>query len=293
MSPTFRFFRIALAAAFASTIIGACGAAPAAPSSSNTPPDSTPSPATGDFFDSTGARISYVVDRPSGNGPFPGIVIGHEGGVVTKGDLAVQAAALTQQGFIVLRYDKRGTGFSTGTFEEVTTENSVQRIGLLAADMAAAVQTLKTVSGVNTAKIGLVGVSQAGWVMPLAATLSSDVKFIAAVVGPAVPVGPLYYYAGQATDPSKDFNTLSALLAAYNGATGFDPRPSLQQLSIPMLYLMATGDRVVPTRESVAFLNTLTAAGKPVTVIQYAGGHELRETTNFAADLFAWLALRK
>jgi dienelactone hydrolase len=293
MSHRFHSFRIALAAAFVSMVLGACGAAPAAPAASDTPTTTTPSPATGDFFDSTGARISYLIDRPTGSGPFPAIVIGHEGGFVTKGDLAVQAAALTQQGFIVLRYDKRGTGFSTGTFVEVTTENSVQRIGLLAADMAAAVQTLKGISGVNPAKIGLVGVSQAGWIMPLAATLSGDVKFIAVVVGPAVAVGPLYYYAGQATDSSKDSNTLSALLASYTGATGFDPRPSLQQLSIPMIYLMATGDRVVPTRESVAFLNTLIAAGKPISVIEYPGGHELRETTRFSPDLFAWLSLRK
>ncbi len=252
----------------------------------------TPAPA-GDFFESSVARLSYVIDRPTGAGPLPGIVMGHEGGMVTKDQLASMSATLVRRGFAVLRYDKRGTGSSTGGFTEVTPENSVTQIGLLAADMAAAVRTLKAAAGADSNRIGLVGASQAGWVMPLAASQSPDVKFIAAVVGPTVAVGPLYYYAGQATDPAKSFDALSQLLPAYRGTTGFDPRPSLQALSIPMLYQMATSDRVVPTRESIAVLNTLTSAGKPITVKQYAGGHELRETQRFVADLLTWLDARK
>lgn len=289
MTLTSPVIRIAAALTMACGVVAACGSSPAAPTS----PAATTTTTTVGFFDSSGAQMSYAVDRPAGSGPFAGIVLGQEGGVITKDQLAVAGASLAAQGFIVMRYDKRGTGLSTGDFQEVTTENSVQRIGLLAADMIAAVQTLKGISGVNPAKIGLVGGSQAGWVMPLAASQSSDVKFIAAIVGPTVAVGPLYYYAAQAADPSKDFNTLSTLIAAYGGATGFDPRPSLQSLSIPMLYLMATSDRVVPTRESVAILNALITAGKPITIQQYAGGHELREGTVFGADLTAWLALRK
>lgn len=281
--------RLASILTLATLALGACGSSPSAPTASA---NGTTISAEA-FFDSTGARLSYVVDRPSGNGPFPGIVLGHEGGPVTKAALATAAAALAQQGFAVLRFDKRGTGASTGTFVEVTTENSVERIGLLAADMVAAVQTLKGLSGVNSSKIGLVGASQAGWVMPLAASQTTDVKFMAAIVGPTVAVGPLYYYAAQAADASKDFNALSTLLAAYTGPAGYDPRPSLNSLNIPMLYQMATSDRVVPTRESVTVLNALAASGKSVAVQQFSGGHELREGIVFTNDLFAWLALRK
>ncbi len=288
-------FAIVFACCSASLIVAACGGSasptvPTVPSTSDPTPTPTP---TGDFFESSGARLSYVIDRPTGTGPVPGIVMGHEGGVVTKDQLAGMSATLVQRGFAVLRYDKRGTGFSTGGFNEVTTENSVAQIGLLAADMVAAVRTLKSAAGVDPNRIGFFGVSQAGWVMPLAASQTTDVKFIAAVVGPTVAVGPLYYYAGQATDPAKTFDALSQLLAAYGGATGYDPRPSLQALSIPMLYQMATTDRVVPTRESIAVLNTLIAAGKPITVMQYPGGHELRETQTFVADLLTWLDARK
>src|SRR6185295_4128752 len=74
-------------------------------------PGPTPSPQ-GLFFDSAGARLRYVIDRPAGTGPFPGIVLVHEGGPVVKASLATLSASLTQRGFVVLRYDKRGVGLS-------------------------------------------------------------------------------------------------------------------------------------------------------------------------------------
>jgi uncharacterized protein len=243
---------------------------------------------TGLFFDNAGARLSYVVDRPSGAGPFPGIVLVHEGGQVVKGSLAGLAATLVQHGFVVLRYDKRGVGQSTGTFEEVSTDNSERVIALLASDVVAAVRTLRAQAGVDGARVGLVGASQAGWVMPLAAS-QIDVRFFAAVVGPAVAVGPLYYYAGLAGSAAYTLDDLSQLLAAYTGPTGFDPAPVLQSLNIPAFWQMATDDRTVPTRESVAIVNGLTAAGKPYVTKLYPGGHELRNSTTYVPDLLAWL----
>jgi len=294
MTRSLLFTRLLPASALATTFLYACGAAPAAPQTTTPPAVTTTPVVSGTFFESGGIRLSYTIDRPTvGTGPFPGIVLGHEGGVVTKDELFGSAMHLVAEGFVVLRYDKRGTGFSSGEFAEVSPENSVERIGLLAADMAAAVQTLKAAPGVDPARIGLFGVSQAGWVMPLAATLSPDVKFVAAVVGPTIEVGPLYYFAGLATDASKSFEQLSALIPGYTGVKGYNPRAALDALSIPMLYQMGTTDRVVPYRESAAVLNELIAAGKPITLKSYPNGHELRELPTFEPDLHAWLALRK
>lgn len=293
MTRSLLFARFLPATALATILVCACGAAPAAPQTTTPPAVTPPTVASGDFFESAGIRLSYTIDRPAGTGPFPGIVMGHEGGVVTKNELFGAAASLVAEGFVVLRYDKRGTGFSSGEFAEVSPENSVERVGLLAADMAAAVRTLKAASGVDPTRIGLYGISQAGWVMPLAATLSPDVKFVAAVVGPTIEVGPLYYFAGLATDPSKSFEALSALIPSYAGVKGYNPRAALDALSIPMLYQMGTTDRVVPYRECADVLTALIASGKPITLKSYPNGHELRELTSFVPDLNAWLALRK
>lgn len=248
-----------------------------------------PSQQTGTFFENAGARLSYEIDRPSGSGLAPGIVLVHEGGAVTKNDLAAFSASLTQRGFVVLRYDKRGVGQSTGAFEEVSVANSDRVIALLAGDVVAAVQTLRQATGVDASRVGLVGASQAGWVMPVAASQLGNVRFLAAVVGPTVAVGPLYYFSEQAQDGTRTLDQLSQVLAAYTGPAGFDPGPVLQSLNLPAFWLMASDDRVVPTRESVTVINGLIAAGKPYRVTQYSGGHALRQTQTFYGDLFAWL----
>jgi dienelactone hydrolase len=163
-------------------------------------------------------------------------------------------------------------------------------VGTLASDLVAAVQTLRQQNGVNAARVGVLGASQAGWVMPLAASQSADIKFMAAIVGPTVPVNVLYDYASNAENGLATFDQLSQAIAAYNGPRGFDPLPALRSLTIPAIWLMATQDRVVPTRESVAIVNDLVAtSSKPFRVLQYPGGHEVRASTAFYGDLFAWL----
>ena len=84
-----------------------------------------------------------------------------------------------RHGFAVLAYDKRGVGKSTGHWLEAD-------FGDLARDALAAVEYLKKRSEIDASKIGLWGGSQAGWIIPLAASQSTDVAFIVIVSGPGV-----------------------------------------------------------------------------------------------------------
>ena len=106
-------------------------------------------------------------------------------------------------------YDKRGVGDSSGTnpqdlvgnpsFRDVGNPDapqfhpdiaaSVQMIDILAGDALAGVKWLKTRADIDASRIGFVGVSQAGWIMPLAANRSEDIAFIVNISGPAVTVG--------------------------------------------------------------------------------------------------------
>jgi pimeloyl-ACP methyl ester carboxylesterase len=62
----------------------------------------------------------------------------------------------------VLVFDKRGTGRSTGSYSI--------HIGMLARDMTAVVRALRAQPGMDDTPLGLMGESQGGWVVPLAAT---------------------------------------------------------------------------------------------------------------------------
>jgi uncharacterized protein len=71
-------------------------------------------------------------------------------------------------------------GGSTGDWTTASFED-------LAGDVVAAFEYLKTRSDIDAAQIGLLGVSQAGWVMPLAAVRARDIAFLISVSGPGIP----------------------------------------------------------------------------------------------------------
>lgn len=236
-------------------------------------PESSPAP-TGPSFPSGTVRLSYALDLPPGPGPFPAIVFGHGSGRTTKEEARSVTTRMVQAGFAVLRYDKRGVGESTGTYEGVGLANSERMLGLLADDMAAGVAFLRTRPEIDGSRIGLMGISQAGWIMPLAAERSPHVRFMILVVGPTVPVGIEIYYSDLAEGTNRSFDELSARLLEYAGPLGFDPRPTLQRLAVPGLWLLGEQDRSIPTRETVAILDELSRAGRPYRWTVYPGyGH--------------------
>jgi hypothetical protein len=99
---------------------------------------------------------------------------------VTKGEFQAFADGFLQRGFAVLRYDKRGVGKSTGTYSGVSTANSEQMLADLSGDMAAGVRFLQAQPDIDRSRIGLMGASQAGWIIPLAAKETNVVFMILA-----------------------------------------------------------------------------------------------------------------
>jgi dipeptidyl aminopeptidase/acylaminoacyl peptidase len=128
-------------------------------------------------------NLSGTVIIPRGPGPHPAIVCTHGSGPVDreKGSYRSNGYFFARLGFVVLIYDKRGVGKSTGDFQTSSLED-------LADDAIAGVHLLRTRTDVDDHKIGVTGVSQGGWISPLAATRSSDVAFVL-VVSPS-GIGP-------------------------------------------------------------------------------------------------------
>ncbi len=258
-------------------------------------------------FGDGGVRIAGRLLEPPGKGPFPAVVLVPGSVPATRDTYDLWAMFFVSRGFAVLSYDKRGVGASTGTYVRAATDQNLRD---LAADVVAGVEWLKHRHDVDARRIGLSGGSQAGWVMELAASRSRDVRWAAFQSGPAMSVGRQLAYSGVTHEGAVD-PTDAQIHAALDNApdSGFDPRPVLAALKIPLLWQLGSVDKRMYTPETLANLAAIQAAGThDFTIHVYAGGaHSLRLTAHGTiaeertspgfvpgvfADLAAWLRRR-
>ena len=166
------------------------------------------------------------------------------------------ASQWTRRGFAVLRFDKRGTGESTGTYVNVGTHDSPTVFPRLASDIVAAVRVSEDTAQVDRRRIGLAGGSQAGWILPIAAQELGDVPLIL-LSGPVCSVGLEMYFSDLAENTTRPLSEVNALLPAFHGPPGFDPLPTLKALNTPTLWLLGQDDRSIPIETTLANLKTL------------------------------------
>lgn len=133
-------------------------------------------------------NLAGTLVLPAGSQPHPAVVLFHGSGPQSR-DLFM-ARWFASQGIAALAYDKRGVGESTGNFRAVPFME-------LSNDGLAGLAYLKSRKEIDPKQIGAWGLSQGGWLGPLAASRSADIAFVIAVSGPAVSPGDQmrFYYA--------------------------------------------------------------------------------------------------
>jgi pimeloyl-ACP methyl ester carboxylesterase len=131
-------------------------------------------------FASGDIRLAGTLISPNTGGKHPALILVHGSGPESREYILPFARFLIRHGMAVLGYDKRGVGGSTGDWNTASFDD-------LAGDVVAAYEYLKTRSDVDSRQIGLLGVSQAGWVMPLAALRAKNLAFLISVSGAGVP----------------------------------------------------------------------------------------------------------
>ena len=229
-------------------------------------------------FTCEGAVQAGTIYVPNGLGLHAGAVWVHGDGPMRRigyGDDNV-VAGLVRAGIAVLSYDKRGVGESQG----VCCPGDSGHFNLLAADAIGAVNALRSMPGIEPRHVGLLGASQAGWVVPLAASRSSSIAFTVLVDAPTVTQDEEKLYSLLTGEEGEAGGVLSKQAIAYRlkqaGASGYDPRPSLDRMSNPGLWLYGGADRSIPADRSIAILNALKQQCKDFTVAVLPGaGHGL------------------
>jgi dienelactone hydrolase len=141
---------------------------------------------------------------PARAGRYPAVVVLHAANGGTRDYHAYQhlATALPPEGFAVLLFDRRGEGASTGDGRTATFTD-------LASDAIAGVSYLASRADIDRSRIGVWGMSQGGWLAPLAATMSRDIAFVVAVSAAAVgPAGQMDYTARHALEAAAQPSTV-------------------------------------------------------------------------------------
>lgn len=225
-------------------------------------------------FPSRGAMLSGDIHLPAGT-PTAGVVLVHGSGPERRStELARRFAA---DGIAALTYDKRGVGESGGRYEAIY-NISWDNLHLLAADAQAALQALAAHPRLQASRIGMFGISQAGWIIPIAATTEQRVAFLVLWSGPVCRVSDELEYGIASTETTAAEESARAregsapqridLVREYvariraEGAD-VDPRTSLRELGIPGLWLFGGKDVQIPTELSTRQLAALIAEGKP------------------------------
>ena len=152
-----------------------------------------------------GVTLSGTLSLPPGPGPFPvaEMIIGSgpnpRDGYGGGGYFLVISDDLVRHGIATLRYDKRGTGESTGKFQGAGNQD-------FADDAVAGLDFLRTRPEINPREIGLIGHSEGGRVAPLAAARSQAAAFVVILSGPGKPGSELMLdrWDRKDADPPRD-----------------------------------------------------------------------------------------
>lgn len=221
-------------------------------------------------FDSQGITLAGSILKPKN--PFAAVVIVH-GSDPVKREMEF-AKRLAKEGIAVLTYDKRGVGESGGVYAgpSVGTNNiDATNLNLLASDANEAVKTFRTYLKDKKTPIGLVGFSQAGWIIPITANQNSQIKFMVLFSCPTIATleqlrfqfytnGNNNFWENHTDEDAREHTNKDKDKYQFKET---DPKTSLINLSIPGLWLFGKKDIQIPVNLCIEQLNTFKVQGKP------------------------------
>ncbi len=204
----------------------------------------------------------------------PAFILAHGSGPTTQYNLGYYIYLGLKMGAVVLACDKRGVGNSEGEYD-ASVKNSRHIFSDLASDLVAQLQWLKEQPEVDTGKIGMMGPSQAGWIMPIAAKMDRSFGFIVSLSGPAVSVGAENYFSALTNENNMpkgmSIEQADKKLKDFSGDPIYDPIPVIRDLNTRILWQFGTHDRSVPVDESIRRLKELNKPNFDIKIVKDVG----------------------
>ena len=172
------------------------------------------------------------------------------------------ADALSRQGIAVLRMDDRGCGCSGGgPFNSSTTAERAD-------DIRAGISYLKEREEINSYRIGLIGNSEGAIIAPMVAITDSSIIAIVLMAGPASKYDSILDF----QDGTGWRGLVDSLSEWQQFLLEYDPLPTAEKISCPVLILHGDQDKHVPIEHANLLAKTIRGGGnQDVTVKIFQG----------------------
>jgi pimeloyl-ACP methyl ester carboxylesterase len=223
---------------------------------------------------------------------------GYVGGVPVMGQMA---GALADQGFMVLRYDRRGAGQSGGRPESATLDDYAE-------DARAAIRWLADRRDVDNRRIAIIGHSEAAWIALLTASRENRVAATVSIAAPAqtgtelvleqqrMLLGRLNLtpaereekialqrriqeavLSGRGWDTLPEDVRRQADTPWFQSLLAYDPARVLERVRQPLLFLHGQLDRQIPVEnvEQLSELARTAGRSRSVEVVSVRGVNHL------------------
>ncbi|GAC1653725.1 MAG: hypothetical protein NVS9B12_03890 [Vulcanimicrobiaceae bacterium] len=230
------------------------------------------------FVSRDGSHIVGTLSMPQGiGGPVPGVFFVHDSGAFGRDEqigpnaiFKTIAESLVEQGFAVLRYDKRAVGGSTSATpaERIVRENFLD-------DEAAALAFLRKQPGVDGSNIFGLGHGEGGELLPALALTGAPLRGIVALAPQAQPYDVIISRQLTAHPEARASVERVRASAWFKSTANIDPLHEFENLQIPLLIVQGGADAQMLAGDVPQLRLATQRSNKDATVVLLEGDNHL------------------